>query len=162
MGLNQIAVTYTSVIVPVLSGEFLDIQATRFTLKCIHDMIRTYSHCYIYIFKACSNFWGLNDGFLSHKFKLLNHCHSQEVVGYFFQLWPSDFSNFLNLWPVKIVCWVWAIFFLAIYTNFGQVMHLFYMGNQELFVSLICKLEFQMNGMKKVVFYDLLSNLLKQ
>ena len=49
-GFNSVAATQTfhSIdIVPVLSKEFLDIQATiecRFTLKHVHDMIITYSY----------------------------------------------------------------------------------------------------------------------
>ena len=46
MGSNPAAVAYTSDIAPVLSKEFIDIQATtecRFTLKRVRDMIRTYS-----------------------------------------------------------------------------------------------------------------------
>ena len=42
---NPVAITYTSDIAPVLSKEFLDIQATiecRFTLKSVRDMIITY------------------------------------------------------------------------------------------------------------------------
>ena len=38
---------YISDVAPVLNKEILDIQATigcRFTLKCVCDMIRTYSH----------------------------------------------------------------------------------------------------------------------
>ena len=46
VGSIPVAVTETSDFAPALSKEFLDIQATiecRFTLKCVRDMIRTYS-----------------------------------------------------------------------------------------------------------------------
>ena len=45
-GFEPLAVTLTSDIAPASSKEFLDIQATiecGFTLKRVHDMIRTYS-----------------------------------------------------------------------------------------------------------------------
>ena len=50
MGLSPVAVTQTSGFAAASSKEFLDIQANiecGFTLKCIHDLIRTYSqmHC---------------------------------------------------------------------------------------------------------------------
>ena len=47
LGLNSVAVTSPSDFAPASSKEFLDIQATiecGFSLKCIHDMTRTYSH----------------------------------------------------------------------------------------------------------------------
>ena len=47
VGLNPVAITQTSDMAPVLSQEFLDIQATiecRFTLKLVRDMIITCSH----------------------------------------------------------------------------------------------------------------------
>ena len=46
VGLNPVAVTYTSDIAPVSSKEFLGIQTTMecsLTLKCVCDMIITYS-----------------------------------------------------------------------------------------------------------------------
>ena len=46
MGSNSVAVTKASDILPVLSKEFLDTEATtesRFTQKSVYDMIRTYS-----------------------------------------------------------------------------------------------------------------------
>ena len=46
MGLNHVAVTKISDMAPVLSKEFLDIQATikcKFTLKLVRDRIITYS-----------------------------------------------------------------------------------------------------------------------
>ena len=49
MGLSLIAVTETSDIVPVLSKEFPEIQATTecgFTLKHVSDMIRTVKNTY--------------------------------------------------------------------------------------------------------------------
>ena len=48
VGSSPVAVTEISDMVPVLSEEFLDIQATiecEFTLKRVGDMIRTYSQC---------------------------------------------------------------------------------------------------------------------
>ena len=45
MGSSAVAVTYISDIAPVLSKNFLDIEATidcRFTLKHVPDMIITY------------------------------------------------------------------------------------------------------------------------
>ena len=51
VGSNPVAVTLTSDIAPVLSNEFLDIEATierDFTLKRVSDMIRAYS-------QGCSN-----------------------------------------------------------------------------------------------------------
>ena len=50
VGSCPVVVTKTSDLTPVLSKEFLDIQATiecGFTLKRVRDMIRTYSqmHC---------------------------------------------------------------------------------------------------------------------
>ena len=47
MSSNPVAVTSTSDIAPILSKEFLDIQATteyRFTLKRVRDVIMTYRH----------------------------------------------------------------------------------------------------------------------
>ena len=46
VGVSPVAVTYTPDIAPVLSKEFLDIQATiecGFTLKRVRDIIRKYS-----------------------------------------------------------------------------------------------------------------------
>ena len=46
VGSNPVAATYTSDVVSVLSRRFLDIHTTtecRFTLKCVRDMIITYS-----------------------------------------------------------------------------------------------------------------------
>ena len=46
VALNPVAVSYTSVIAPVSSREYLDIEGTiecRFTLKRVRDMITTYS-----------------------------------------------------------------------------------------------------------------------
>ena len=46
VGSSAVAVTLSSDFEPALSKEFLDIQATiecEFTLKCVRDMIRTYS-----------------------------------------------------------------------------------------------------------------------
>ena len=46
VGSNPVAITWTSDIKPVLSKEFLGIQATiecGFTLKQVPDLIRTYS-----------------------------------------------------------------------------------------------------------------------
>ena len=46
LGSNLVTVTYTSDIATVSSKEILDIQATiecRFTLKCVRDIIITYS-----------------------------------------------------------------------------------------------------------------------
>ena len=46
VGSSPVAVTEISDFAPVLSKEFLDIQATiecEFTLKRVRDMIRTYS-----------------------------------------------------------------------------------------------------------------------
>ena len=54
-------------------------------------------------FKASSNFWGLNDGFLSHEFKSLSQCQSQEGAGHSCQLWTSDFSYFPNFKQVIII-----------------------------------------------------------
>ena len=45
VGSSPVTVTYTSDFMPVLSKEFLDIQATLesgFTLKLVRDIIRTY------------------------------------------------------------------------------------------------------------------------
>ena len=44
LGSSPVAVTQTSYFMPVSSKEFLNIQETiecGFTLKCVHDMIRT-------------------------------------------------------------------------------------------------------------------------
>ena len=46
MGSSPVAVTQTSDLAPASSKELLDIQATvecGFPLKCVHDIIRTYS-----------------------------------------------------------------------------------------------------------------------
>ena len=46
VGLSPVAVIFTSDIAPVLSKEFLDIQATiecGYTLKRVRDMIKTYN-----------------------------------------------------------------------------------------------------------------------
>ena len=54
MGSSPVAVTWTSDIAPALSREFLDIQATieyGFTLKRVHDMIRTYSQLNMFYWK---------------------------------------------------------------------------------------------------------------
>ena len=50
---NLVAVTATSDIAPVSRKDFLDIEATiecRFTLKCVCDMIITYSQYNMKIF----------------------------------------------------------------------------------------------------------------
>ena len=50
---NPVAVTETSDMAPVLSKEFLDIQASmkyRFTLKLVHDMITTYNTMFLKTF----------------------------------------------------------------------------------------------------------------
>ena len=59
LGSNPVAVTSPSDFVPASSKEFLDIQATiecGFTLKCVRDMIRTYSEIKVFsiIFKVLS------------------------------------------------------------------------------------------------------------
>ena len=59
VGSNLVAVTQTSDIAPVSNEEFLDIQATiecRFTLKCVRDLIITYSHYQMALAKWSS--WG--------------------------------------------------------------------------------------------------------
>ena len=46
LGSNPVALTSPSDFAPASSKEFLDIQTTiecGFTLKCVHDMTRTYS-----------------------------------------------------------------------------------------------------------------------
>ena len=81
-------------------------------------------------FKACSNFWGFNDGFLSHSQR-----QSQEVAGHYYYLWASDFNLFPNFGQIKNVCYCYFADFgqatIVIYTKFGQVKHLFTRGKSR-------------------------------
>ena len=57
VGSSPAAVTYNSDFVPVSGKEFLDIQVTiecGFTLKRLRDMIRTYSH--YFLFSICCEY----------------------------------------------------------------------------------------------------------
>ena len=71
VGSNLVAVTQTSDIAPVSNEEFLDIQATiecRFTLKCVRDLIITYSHYQMTLAKWSSWARSTSDWILSLKY----------------------------------------------------------------------------------------------
>ena len=72
MGLNPVAVTYTSDIAPVSRKEFFDIQSTieySFILKCESDMIITYS-----LITPCSKF--IDALYYKHNIMLYLKVHS--------------------------------------------------------------------------------------
>ena len=89
MGLNPVAVTWTSNFVPVWSKEFLDIQATiecRFTLKWVCDM--TYSYT-----EQVLNF------LLFDKHEYTHGIFWSIILVSIFMLWAYvTFSLFLKIW----------------------------------------------------------------
>ena len=84
VGSNPLVVIYTSYMPPVLSKEFLDIQAAiecRFTLKRFGDMITTYSQGIL----------------ISGIQKLINQCNSRPVHRNVFQISNNLEKNVGNL-----------------------------------------------------------------
>ena len=86
VGSNPVAFTQTSVNVPVSSKLFLDVQGTiecRFTLKCVSDIILTYSHgpTFLDLFKFNVNSFQVTDPNL-YTLKTENLCSSNVFRGY--------------------------------------------------------------------------------
>ena len=76
VGSSSIAVTETSDFASVSSKEFIDIQAIiecGFILKCVRDMIRTYSLPFLSFTKQL-NFCGTGLITMAFQGKLLSHC----------------------------------------------------------------------------------------